>query len=109
MEIKKYRLAAKLSQLELATRVGVTQGAITQWEQGKTSPNAGRLEQIADVLGCTINDLFGGGSDVAISERPRAAFERKLQKSTQPHVVRTENRVRREAALRKSRRSPKVV
>ncbi|OXS80149.1 helix-turn-helix domain-containing protein [Domibacillus enclensis] len=49
--IKKYRKEAKLTATELAERIGVTQGTISQLETGKRKPSIDMLERIASVLG----------------------------------------------------------
>ena len=51
------RQAKGLAQWQLAEMIGVRQESVTQWETGKTTPKFSRLAQIADVLGCTIDDL----------------------------------------------------
>jgi DNA-binding XRE family transcriptional regulator len=37
--LKNYRLQAKLSQMALANKLGVTLSAVARWEQGKATPN----------------------------------------------------------------------
>lgn len=55
--IREYRQAAGMSQRKLAAMIGVTQGAIHQWEVGKTLPMVDKLFKLADALGCQVNDL----------------------------------------------------
>lgn len=57
--IKKLRCALGLTQAELATKVSVTQSQVAQWERGAAMPNAAKLPLLAEVLGCTIDELFG--------------------------------------------------
>lgn len=57
-EIKEFRLKAGKTQEELAKAIGVTQGAVAQWENGITNPKISSLKAIAEVLGCTLDDLF---------------------------------------------------
>lgn len=52
------RKRAGLSQSELAARLNIDETAISHWENGKSSPAGGRLVLVADVLGCTIDELF---------------------------------------------------
>ena len=59
MEIKEMRLAAGLTQIELATRINVNQTAVSQWERGTAMPSCDKLPEIADVLNCTIDALCG--------------------------------------------------
>lgn len=58
MRIKERRTAAGLSQVELATQMGMVQSAIGNWETEIALPKARDLPRLARVLGCTINDLF---------------------------------------------------
>lgn len=56
--IRKARLASKLSQAELARRVGVKRSAVTQWEHPTgTSPSMHHLLQIAIETGAAIEWL----------------------------------------------------
>ena len=58
-QIRKYRRKRNLKQSELALLVGVNRTAVTKWESGEANPRAERLLKIADVLRCSIDDLFG--------------------------------------------------
>ena len=55
------RRSRNLSQKELATRVGVSRSTVAMWEMGESNPRASLLPKIADVLGCTIDELLRGG------------------------------------------------
>lgn len=57
--IKKYREKAELSQIDVAESLGVTQGAVSQWEKGESNPSADKLPELAKILGCTIDELYG--------------------------------------------------
>ena len=56
--IKKLRVAAGLTQTELAARVGTDQVRISRWETGKVKPSYGMLIKLAAALGVTVNDLI---------------------------------------------------
>lgn len=56
--IKKARLIAGVTQEQLAARVGVSAGAVSQWETGQSHPNVKRLKVIAGVLGTTVDKLL---------------------------------------------------
>ena len=56
--IKKARLTAGITQIDLATQLGVTQGSIGQWEKGVTRPRPGRLKRLAAILGTTVEELI---------------------------------------------------
>ena len=56
--IKLFRENKKMSQHELGALVGVTQGAVHQWEIGLTKPRADMLIRLAEVLEVSIDDLL---------------------------------------------------
>ena len=58
MTIEMLRKKANISQEEIAKRLNVTQGAISQWEKGITRPTADKLPELAKILGCTIDELY---------------------------------------------------
>ena len=57
--IREYRLAADMTQAQLAERVGVQYQSVSKWETGVSMPDVMLLPKIADALGVTIDDLFG--------------------------------------------------
>jgi transcriptional regulator with XRE-family HTH domain len=50
-KLKDLRESAKLSQVELAERAGVTQRAISGWETGKREPLWSAVQKLATALG----------------------------------------------------------
>ena len=56
--IARLRISSKLSQSDLAVKVGVTQGAVSQWESGETYPSVDKLLSLSKIFNCTIDDLF---------------------------------------------------
>ena len=56
--IKLGRITKELSQTEFAKMVGVTPGAVSQWEQGRTFPNPCRLKKISEILEISLDDLL---------------------------------------------------
>lgn len=56
--IAKKRLSIGISQRDLAEKVGVTDSAVCQYETGKRSPSIETLKKIAEVLGCSVDDLI---------------------------------------------------
>ncbi len=56
--IKKYRKQNGLTQEELADRLGITFQAISKWETGLCAPDILLLPDLADIFGCTIDELF---------------------------------------------------
>ncbi len=56
---KKARLDAHLTQVELSARIHVTQGSISQWESGSTTPDFKTLITLADLYGIPLDQLVG--------------------------------------------------
>lgn len=57
--IRQTRKAARMSQTELAERIGVSQGAVSQWEQGIAEPKSRQLCELAEALEVTADYLLG--------------------------------------------------
>ena len=58
MSIASARRRAGVSQDKLAKELGVTGVAVCLWEKGRNMPRAALLPKIAEVLGCSIDDLL---------------------------------------------------
>lgn len=56
--LREIRLAAGLSQRELASRAGVTHGLISTIEQNKSSPSVASLRKILEGVSLTMTDFF---------------------------------------------------
>lgn len=56
--IERQRKKSNITQSELAQMLGVSQANISQWETGEALPRADKLPQLAEILGCKIDDLF---------------------------------------------------
>lgn len=59
MEIGRIRERAGLSKTQLADRLGVDLSTVCKWETGVNRPTADGLLKLADLFGCTIDELFG--------------------------------------------------
>jgi len=56
--IARARKKAGLTQKDLQDRLGMRSNAtVSQWESGKRMPRADILPRIADILGCTVDEL----------------------------------------------------
>lgn len=49
-----------ITQSELAEKLGITDRAISKWENGICLPDAGNMPELCSILNITINDLFSG-------------------------------------------------
>ena len=57
--IRNLRLKLGLTQVELAKAIKVSQETISGWESGKIMPMSDKLPELAKVLGCSIDELYG--------------------------------------------------
>lgn len=57
MRIKELRVAAGLTQWQLAEQVGVSQPAVALWETGVNIPSLANVIAMARALSCTIDEL----------------------------------------------------
>ena len=57
--LKALRLAAGISQRELARRIGEQNSNIAYWERTGKIPRSDLLAPIADALGCSVEDILG--------------------------------------------------
>jgi len=70
--IKNSRIAAKMTQEELARAVGKTRNAVAQWESGAVHPRPNTLEDIAGALKISVDWLLTGNTpNVAGTETTR--------------------------------------
>jgi len=56
--IRPRRLALGMKAAHLAEEIGVTKQAWFYWENGDTMPSAGYLPALAELLQCSIEDLY---------------------------------------------------
>lgn len=68
-KIKELRKSAGYSQEELAKLLNVHQTAVSQWEQGRTTPDLETVKKLAEVFGISTDFLLGNNS-----EKERAAY-----------------------------------
>lgn len=59
--LKKTRRSMGLSQVELATKVGITERSIYNYESGDRVPRISTVDRIADALNVTADYLLNGG------------------------------------------------
>ena len=59
MRLKEIRKEKGLTTYDVGEALGVSPSAITNWETGFRRPDIDTLVKLAEVLGCTPNDLLG--------------------------------------------------
>ena len=63
MIIRDARERRGVSQKELAAMIGKKNNTLSQYEKGLRDPSPAVLLQIADVLGCTVDELLRGDAE----------------------------------------------
>ena len=58
--IAEVRKKKNMTQQELAKKLGVTDRAISKWENGRGLPDYSLLQDLCDTLSISINELFSG-------------------------------------------------
>lgn len=57
--LHRLRTAKRLTQLEIAGELGVSEQSISAWEQNKARPKAGRIKALAILLNVEVTELLG--------------------------------------------------
>ena len=55
---KAMRERARITQKALASRMRIAQSTVAMWESGENAPRAKKLQELARILGCTVDDFF---------------------------------------------------
>lgn len=58
--IAQLRKEKNMTQQELADKLGVTDRAVSHWENGRRLPDYSLLKDLCDILSVSINELFSG-------------------------------------------------
>lgn len=58
--IAKCRKEKGLTQMQLAEKLGITDRAVSKWENGKAMPDSSIMLELCGMLGITVNDLLNG-------------------------------------------------
>lgn len=79
-KLKQLRKEKNLSQVEMANILNVHQTAVSQWEQGRTTPDMQTLIKIADYFQVTVDYLLGKNSETVDSYNFLTVSEKQLIK-----------------------------
>ena len=82
--IKDIRKHNFLNQTAFANKIGVTQGAVSQWENGLTRPNSEQLQAISKAFNISVDDLLQGEESTKKEDngQPKTPEARLLAKGT---------------------------
>lgn len=56
--IANLRLQAGLTQTAISEALKIDRSTVAKWESGEANPRADKLPALAELLGCSIDDLF---------------------------------------------------
>ena len=58
MRIRELMEQRGMQRVKLAAAMGVSPACVTKWVQGTALPSADKLPKLAELLGCSIDELF---------------------------------------------------
>ena len=86
--IARRRKLLEMSQEKLAEKIGVAQESLSRMEQGRMAPKFSRLQSIADVLNCSVVDIFRRQEeDMAVNAESIAEIMNPLPKEAQDEIL----------------------
>ena len=68
--IQKFRKAKDMTQEDLGEKLGITYQAVSKWENAKSAPDVAFLPMLADVFGCSIDELFSRSKHLNENTKP---------------------------------------
>lgn len=70
------RKLKKMTQEDIAEKVGVSRQAVAKWESGETTPDLEKAQLLASALGVSLDDLtnYEAGENMGISVPPRGKY-----------------------------------
>ena len=74
--ISERRKMKSLTQAQLAEKLGITDRAISKWENGRSLPDSAIMLELCEMLEITVNDLLCG--EVVVMEKYNKELEQKL-------------------------------
>ena len=58
MNVKIFRMSSNLTQEEVAKELGIQRSTVAMWETGKSVPRTELLPKLAELFGCTVDELL---------------------------------------------------
>lgn len=89
--LKKYRLQSGMTQIELASQIGVRSSAISNWEKGQNSIDIDTLFKICKILGVSISKMTEAEEEIdyTLKDDDSIVIEtyRKLPEAEKAHLL----------------------
>lgn len=86
--IAELRKEKKLTQIDLANKLGITDRAISKWENGRGLPDLSLLTPLCEILDVSINELLSG------SRLDKKDYQEKLEKNIIDAIDYTDKKIR---------------
>lgn len=86
--IAELRKEKKLTQIDLANKLGITDRAISKWENGRGLPDLSLLTPLCETLGVSINELLSG------SRLDKKDYQEKLEENIINTIDYTDKKIR---------------
>lgn len=67
--LREARIAAGLTQEQLGFALGVTKSSVSAWENGRETPSFRFLPRLAQMLGCSLDELLGPSQEAKVISR----------------------------------------
>ena len=67
--ISQKRKEHNITQMQLADALGISFQAVSNWERGNSMPDISKLPELAELFGCSIEELLGGGAPAGNVEK----------------------------------------
>ena len=67
--ISQKRKEHNMTQMQLADALGISFQAVSNWERGNSMPDISKLPELAELFGCSIEELLGGGASAGNVEK----------------------------------------
>ena len=67
--ISQKRKEHNMTQMQLADALGISFQAVSNWERGNSMPDISKLPELAELFGCSIEELLGGGAPAGNVEK----------------------------------------
>lgn len=94
--IREARKQAGIKQVDLCARLGISQGALSGWENGKYEPGRAGWLSLSEVLGVSVDYLMGGTSaavppsvSLSADEMRLLAAYRELNQQGKEYILQT--------------------
>ena len=86
--IAELRKEKKMTQIDLANKLGITDRAISKWENGRGMPDLSLLTPLCEILDVSINELLSG------SRLDKKDYQEKLEKNIIDAIDYTDKKIR---------------